>query len=641
MKTRTRIAAVAAAAVALLAPTSVVGTPAAAAGGTDTVTVQVRGEQPAGGSTHLAGIPVTLYDATTGAVAAPAEPTAEDGRVVFDELAHGRYTARATDPSGARASTYSVVTTVSEAQPSASTSILMPLDRSSWGTLTGRVTRGGAPNTCGHLDIYPATATTEAPGAAVVRTYLDSDGSWSVAVPAGSYKVRAEGTCEQVAALWAPNATDASSAATYAVAARGVTSVPTVDLPAPAPAPARGTITGRVTDAAGVGVGGVYVSTCSFWCGSATTASDGTYTIKPLAAHSSYRLNFNDGPGDYVDTFRSGIAVTDGQTTTVDVTLENAPVPEFGLRGQVTDDAGRPVPEVEVTVFDLYGHQIGDDLTTRRNGYFHLDSAEVPPGRYRLRFRKYGEHVPTWSGGASSYDRAAAVTVPVTGLATAAPTRLVRTGGLAGRITVPPVAGTEDMETWVQVYDAEGDPIDAFLPRRLAATAMSRSTEAFEIDELTPGTYYVAAYAARYDQDSDRVFPFIRQFWRGAYTLESATPVVVRPGVRTAGLNFAVSRTLTAVARPSISGKAAVGKTLTARPGTWSRRSNLSFAYTWKRGGRVVGRAATYRVAKADAGTSLTLTVTATDRRGEYVAGSASSTAVKVAKPPRRKGRGR
>lgn len=66
-----------------------------------------------------------------------------------------------------------------------------------------------------------------------------------------------------------------------------------------------------------------------------------------------------------------------------------------------------------------------------------------------------------------------------------------------------------------------------------------------------------------------------------------------------------------AAATPTISGTAVVGKTLTAKPGVWTP-SDVSFTYAWKRNGVPIPGAvgASYRLTEADAGTTVTVSVT-------------------------------
>lgn len=68
------------------------------------------------------------------------------------------------------------------------------------------------------------------------------------------------------------------------------------------------------------------------------------------------------------------------------------------------------------------------------------------------------------------------------------------------------------------------------------------------------------------------------------------------------------------VEAPTVSGTAKVGRTLTATPGTWDP-ADVTTAYQWLRDGQPIDGAtgATYRVQRADQGTTLSVRVTATD----------------------------
>jgi hypothetical protein len=76
---------------------------------------------------------------------------------------------------------------------------------------------------------------------------------------------------------------------------------------------------------------------------------------------------------------------------------------------------------------------------------------------------------------------------------------------------------------------------------------------------------------------------------------------------------------------PVVSGNGEVGSMLTCSPGSWSDTPTL--AYAWSGGGTVGPDGATYEVAAADAGTSITCTVTATNPHGTL---AAPSTAVEI-----------
>lgn len=81
--------------------------------------------------------------------------------------------------------------------------------------------------------------------------------------------------------------------------------------------------------------------------------------------------------------------------------------------------------------------------------------------------------------------------------------------------------------------------------------------------------------------------------------------------------NFpAISRTSTSTAKvaltgmPTITGAAAVGTTLKAKPGTWTKKTK--FSYQWLRNGTAIRKAtkSSYKLTAADRGTSITIRVT-------------------------------
>jgi PKD repeat protein len=86
------------------------------------------------------------------------------------------------------------------------------------------------------------------------------------------------------------------------------------------------------------------------------------------------------------------------------------------------------------------------------------------------------------------------------------------------------------------------------------------------------------------------------------------------------------------VGPPGISGSASIGHTLSCATGAWSGTAPLSYTYQWKRDGLPLAGAtkATYLVAAADGGHSLTCGVTATNPAGTANAQSAAIT-VKLA----------
>lgn len=93
-----------------------------------------------------------------------------------------------------------------------------------------------------------------------------------------------------------------------------------------------------------------------------------------------------------------------------------------------------------------------------------------------------------------------------------------------------------------------------------------------------------------------------------------------------------VGDAITFTTQPSVSGTPALGKTLTALPGTWGQGSTPTFGYQWRRGGQVIVGATspTYAVTADDLGSTLSVTVTAT--RAAYDPGTFTTSNLSVAK---------
>lgn len=83
--------------------------------------------------------------------------------------------------------------------------------------------------------------------------------------------------------------------------------------------------------------------------------------------------------------------------------------------------------------------------------------------------------------------------------------------------------------------------------------------------------------------------------------------------------------------KPSVSGKAKAGKTLSAKPGTWTP-SATSYSYRWYRNGKVISGASkrTYKVKKSDKRRKLSVRVYA--KRSGHPTGTALSRPVKISR---------
>ncbi|HWI42866.1 MAG TPA: hypothetical protein VNS81_04565 [Nocardioides sp.] len=466
---------------------------------------------------------------------------------------------------------------------------------------------------------------------------------------------------------------DASHAKSFTVTAAKTTAVDTAVL-APAtvepPAPAR--ISGTVTGTASAKLGDVQVrlfrqvdepygdgwqSVSSSYTGDdGTFRFDGTWdynyetgeeTFTPLAP-GTYTLWFSDERGEYKSEFAGDKAgeytyddvpgdvqnITLGATGSVTNNATLAPAPldtTSGLHGKVTNDLGA-AHAGSVAIWDTYGNVV-DVRQTRRDGNWTLPTTELAPGTYKIGADDDVD-VSGFYGGGRSYKNAKTFTVPVKGATAAGNSNLLRYGSISGKISL--AAGPGDATSIdVRLYDQDGDMVDGIDPT---------STGAFTLEGTEPGTYYLSANGGRYSTFDDTEaqvswLQYIKQFWKGKFTIGSATPITVGSGGNVTGINMTLGRTLAATSSPTIDApkKVKKGSVLTATPGTWNVGHDVAFTYTWKRGSTVVGSGSSYKVVKADGGKVITLTVTATDVDKEFASGAATSAGVKVAKNKKKK----
>jgi len=230
---------------------------------------------------------------------------------------------------------------------------------------------------------------------------------------------------------------------------------------------------------------------------------------------------------------------------------------------------------------------------------------ELALGTYKIGFnRESGPtmYVPSFYTGATTPARLTTLAdaVPVT----VAPGAAIDLGGLpmqtcasvAGTLS-PSFVATGDHNTQVVLYnDAAG----------LSTRSWFGTGASYVVGGLVPGTYHVAV------NTPDGV----------EHTLPDVT---ISACAATTGVEL--PDTLVA-ASPTISGTAAVGSVLTAKPGTWSP-SGVTLTYAWKRGTTTVSTRSTYVPVAADVGKRLTLTVTGS--KAGYTTTSRTATSPVVA----------
>jgi len=147
----------------------------------------------------------------------------------------------------------------------------------------------------------------------------------------------------------------------------------------------------------------------------------------------------------------------------------------------------------------------------------------------------------------------------------------------------------------VSLYKASGEFVDA--------TVANTAAGAYEFRGLEAGSYLIW-----FENQNEAV----SEWWENQPDKPQATPIRLAEGQ-----TFVADAYLTQVSenlvRPTISGTAAVGSTLTAARGTWYPTQGVAFSHQWLRDGVAIdgATAATYTLRDADAGRSVSVQVIA------------------------------
>jgi hypothetical protein len=161
--------------------------------------------------------------------------------------------------------------------------------------------------------------------------------------------------------------------------------------------------------------------------------------------------------------------------------------------------------------------------------------------------------------------------------------------------------------------------------------AITNTSGQYTIQGLATGSYKLEFISAGEGSS------YIAQFYNGAATLASATPVAVTQGSTTSPINAALvpKRPIEATA-PNVSGTPAVGATLTCSNGTWTGSPAPTFTHLWLRNGSPIAGAtgSSYVVQAADQGAGLACRVTATNKSGSAAAVSNTLTVTPLVAHP-------
>jgi lysophospholipase L1-like esterase len=335
------------------------------------------------------------------------------------------------------------------------------------------------------------------------------------------------------------DATDEASATAVAVTAAGSTEGIGAALQE------TGTISGTVTDAvSGSPVEGACVdaraSDGGSGYGSATTASDGTYTIVGLAT-GSYVVEFSPCEGsstNYLTQFyddatdeasATAVSVTaGGGTVGIDAALQQSAT----ISGTVTDAVtGEPIEGVCVYADPSDGGSGSGAATTASDGTYTIDTG-LATGSYVVEFSPCEGSSSSYStqfyDGATSESSAKAVNVTAGASTESIDAALQKAGTISGSVSEA-AGGSPLARVCVRAFSSDGtvqSPI-----------SVTSSTGTYTVADLPAGSYDVYFDPTCQGAESSA---FLAQWSGGASKLGSATAVSVTAGGEATGVNAAL-----------------------------------------------------------------------------------------------------
>ncbi len=374
-----------------------------------------------------------------------------------------------------------------------------------------------------------------------------------------------------------------------------------------------------------------------------TLTGTSTYRLDGLRA-GDYTVSFQTSfpnpfeGSDLLDEWWPGVYDRDGavtihveagvETTGIDATLEIAgsisgrvALPQFTGPYDYRRSVRVTVTDAEDPEWLRRGWSDTDD-----SGYVDTNGAYtvtgLRPGTYLVEFwaTNLVYDAKYWDDSLTA-DGATLVTVALGQHVTDIDAVLERGGMVTGHVTVPD-GFHPDTDVQVEMVHLDGSPAKG----RQHATAdgsFSLPYSRVGLGYVPPGTYYV-----RFVGDHG----LRTEYWPGVESISEATPIHITPNSVTALPTVDLEAYLTATPTPSFTGTPSIGATLTAVPGEWSP-APVDLAYQWNRDGDPItgGTAATYEVTAADAGHSISVTVTGS--RSGYVPVTLTSSGVHVPAP--------
>jgi hypothetical protein len=458
-------------------------------------------------------------------------------------------------------------------------------------------------------------------GKFVKSGYTDAQGAIHLTdLPAGNYTL--EFTGGQGLPKWYKDGSGPESATTITVAS-GET-VNDIHVEIARSAMISGTVTGAGSSDEALGrvrVSAYSTSKPSVLVSTTSTDGDGEYTLVGLAA-GSYSLLFvaegrnyasewwNDQPTQAAST---PITVRGGQLVTgTDAVLASGAT----ISGNVTGAGAANLRNVVVKAIPSGAAAAPDTFRTLTEYDGNYTISGLPAGEYTLQFLPatsqdiLGEY---WNDKTLKAD-ATYFSIADQQHVTGKDAVLAAGASLSGSVLGELPAGVTPDDVSVEAFDKNGGSAG-----RTTADIAGR----YLLRGLSAGSYTIKFSV-------DTAGTKLLEWWNDQPTQDTAVAVTLTAGQKQTGLNvdFA-SNALSATPKPTITGTAQAGKTLTATAGSW-KPAPVTLAYQWFRAGTAIpgATAGTYLLTADDAGAAITVAVTGT--KTGYLTASTTSAAVTV-----------
>lgn len=391
----------------------------------------------------------------------------------------------------------------------------------------------------------------------------------------------------------------------------------------------RSSIKGKVTGTGGVPLSLVTVKVYNAETGnqvrSTATDSQGNYEARGLKA-GTFVLEFVDELGEYAGEFYNNIPPNLSSTATqilvtnnFDVTGVNvqlaaepvvAPV-DVDLTGVVRGQGNNPLSNVEVNAYRNGVYK--GSATTGRDGRYAF--SDLTSGSYQIEYRRLSgpadelPYVRQWYLNSRSSTGSTPVAVSADSAGADKNQTLPQFGVIKGAVTGD---ANEPILAEVTAVNIDGNEV---------GWGGGSSYQVL----VPPGTYHLRFFG--YDPDS--FASYVPEWYNDKPTFAGSQTVTVGSGSTVGAVNAQLTKQLVNRTKPVITGKALVGRTLTASPGTWNLMADNQYTYTWLRGATVVGTGPSYVVKTSDVLKTLSVRVDAVNENRTASALSASTAPVR------------